>query len=310
MSKIKQIWTESYRPSTVDGYVFKDNRLREQVNAWIKEKSIPHILLSGGPGVGKSTLAKILINGLNVDKYDVLEINASRENGVDEVRNKITNFCSTMPFGDIKIVFLDEADGFSAAGQAALRGTMEQFATNVRFILTCNYPNKIIPALHSRTQSIHIDTIDQVEFTTRAATVLVTENIEFELDTLDTYVKSTYPDLRKCLNMLQHNSNNGKLQAPDSADMSTSDYKLSAVDLFKKGKIREARQLICSQARPEEMTDFFKWCYTNLDLWSKTDDGKDDAILIIRNGLVNSALVADQEINISAMLVELSNIEK
>lgn len=305
---MKQLWVESYRPKDVDGYVFRDEAQRSQVKAWIKEGSIPHLLFSGAAGIGKTTLAKILINALEIDEYDVLELNASRENNVDTVRERITNFVSTMPFGKFKIVLLDEADYLSPNAQAALRGVMETYAQTARFILTCNYPHKIIPALHSRCQGFHVEKVDHTEFTARAATVLVTENVEFDLDTLDSYVKATYPDLRKCLNLLQMNSSSGKLLAPSDTGTGTADYKLAMVDLFKHGKIREARKLLCEQARPEEMEEIFRWLYDNLEMWSKTEEGQDEAILIIRKALVNHSLCADAEINLSACLVELSQI--
>jgi len=256
-----------------------------------------------------TTLAKILINALDIDEFDLKEINASRENSVDHMRDVIVNFVSTMPFGKFKVVLLDEADYLSPNAQAILRGVMETYHETARFILTCNYPNKIIPALHSRCQGFHFEKIDHTEFTARVATVLVTEGVEFELDTLDDFVRTTYPDLRKCLNTCQMHSVDGKLVLA-AANKSSADYKLGMVELFKKGKIREARQLICSQARPEEMDDLFRWCYDNLDLWSDTPEGQDDAIIIIRQGLVNHALVADPEINVSAMLCELAAINR
>jgi len=305
---MKQLWVEQYRPKDIDGYVFRDEAQREQVKQWIKEGTIPHLLFSGAAGIGKTTLAKILINALNIDEYDVLEINASRTNSVDDVRLKITNFVSTMPFGTFKVVLLDEADYLSTNAQAALRGVMEEYASTARFILTCNYPHKIIPAIHSRCQGFHIEKVDHTEFTARAATVLVNEGADFDLDVLDTYVKSTYPDLRKCLNLLQMNTVDNKLKAPSETGNGTADYKLAMVDLFKQGKIREARTLLAAQARPEEMEEIFRWMYDNLDMWSKTPEGQDEAILIIRKGLVNVPLVADHEINLSATLVELSQI--
>ncbi len=303
---MNNLWVEKYRPDTVNGYVFRDSAQQTQVNSWVEEGTIPHLLFSGAAGVGKTTLAKILINQLEVSEYDVLEINASRENSVDTIRDKITNFVSTLPFGDFKVVLLDEADYISPNGQAALRGVMETYHASARFILTCNYPNRIIPALHSRCQGFHIDKIDQVEFTARAATVLVEEGVEFELDILDSYVKATYPDLRKCLNTLQQNSTSGMLKDPAEDVASANDWKLQAVNLFKTGDIKQARTVMCSSVRPEEMDDAYRWLYDNLDLWSTEPEVQDKAIVIIRNGLVNHSLVADPEINLSATLIELT----
>ena len=214
-----------------------------------------------------------------------------------------------MPFGSFKIVLLDEADYISPNGQAALRGVMETYAQTARFVLTCNYPNRVIPALHSRCQGFHIEKIDVTEFTARVATVAVTENVKIDIDTLDSYVKATYPDLRKCLNLVQMNTVDGVLQTPQESDSATADYKLQMVDLFKSGKIREARKLLTSQVRPDEMEDLFRWMYDNLELWSDNEEGQDNAILVIRSGLVNHSLVSDPEINLSATLVELSQIK-
>jgi len=305
---MKELWTEKYRPDTLDGYVFRDDAQKHQVEGWIASGMIPHLLFSGAPGVGKTTLAKILINQLGINEYDVLEINASRENSVESVREKITNFVATMPFGEFKIVLLDEADYISPNGQAALRGVMETYASTARFVLTCNYPNKVIPALHSRCQGFHIEKIDTTEFTARIATVLVTENVEIDLDTLDSYVKATYPDLRKCINLVQMNTVDGKLIRPQEGDNATADYRLAVVDLFKEGKILEARKLLCSQVRADEMDELFRWMYDNLELWSTTQEGQDQAVLIIAKGLRNIPMVADQEINLAATLVELCQI--
>lgn len=303
---MKELWTEKYRPTTIDGYVFRDTAQQEQVNRWIKEKSIPHLLFSGSPGVGKTTLARILIRALEVNEFDILEINASRENSVDTIRDKITGFVQTMPFGHLKVVLLDEADYISPNGQAVLRGVMETYSASARFILTCNYPNRVIPALHSRCQGFHIERVDVHKFTERIAVVLAAEGINFDIDTLDTYVKSTYPDLRKCLNNCQMNSTTGELRGMGSDENSSQDYQYKVVELFKLGKIKEARALLCSSVRPEEVESTFRWMYDNLDLWGESDEIKDQAIVIIRQGLVNHSFVADPEINLSATLVELA----
>lgn len=305
---MKELWTEKYRPNTLDEYVFRDSAQKHQVQGWVDSGMIPHLLFSGAPGVGKTTLAKILVNLLNINEYDVLEINASRENSVDAVREKITNFVATMPFGEFKVVLLDEADYISPNGQAALRGVMETYASTARFILTCNYPNKVIPALHSRCQGFHIEKIDTTEFTARVATVCVTEGVNVDIDTLDSYVKATYPDLRKCINLVQMNTVDGQLVKPQESDSATADYRLAVVDLFKEGKILDARKLLCTQVRADEMDELFRWMYDNLELWSTTQEGQDQAVLIIAKGLRNIPMVADQEINLSATLVELCQI--
>jgi len=302
---MKELWVEKYRPKTVDGYVFRDEGQRKQINTWIKDKSIPHLLLSGAAGIGKTTLAKILINEIGIEEYDILEINASRTNSVEDVRDKITNFVQMIPFGPFKVVLLDEADYLSPNAQAALRGVMEEYHSTSRFILTCNYPNRIIPALHSRCQGFHVERTDQTEYTARVATILVEENIEFDLDTLDLYVKVAYPDLRKCIQLVQQNSTEGTLESPNKGDAGESEWKFEMVALFKAGKITEARKLLCGKIRAEEMEEVYRWLYDNLEIFG--DAAKQDkAIMIIKQGLVDHTLVVDAEINLAATLVKLS----
>jgi len=308
---MRELWVEKYRPTNLKDYVFRDDKQRNQVSNWIKSGAIPHLLFSGGAGTGKTTLAKVLLNELGVDGGDIMLINASNENNVDTMRTKINGFASSFPFsGDFKYVLLDEADYLSQNAQAILRNMMETFANTCRFILTCNYPNKVIPAIHSRCQGYHIEKLDQTEFTVRVATILLAEETKFVPEDLDIYVKSTYPDLRKCINMIQQNVVDGGLQEPGMGESGESDWILEYVALFQLGKIAEARKLIVTKARAEEYEGVFRKLYENLDWFGDDDITKGKALLCIRDGIVNHGVVVDPEINLSATLLELQYIKQ
>ena len=309
---MKELWTEKYRPKGVEDYVFKDEKQKKQIAKWVAGGALPHMLLSGSPGTGKSTLIKVLLNELGVDPFDVLEVNASKDNGVDFIRDKITKFSETMGVGEMKYIFLDEADGLSPAAQGELRGTLERYAASVRFLLTCNYPHKIIDAIKSRCETgrMHIEKLDMSEFQMRLINVLTLENVEIDIDALEEIVQKTYPDMRRGISMIQANSFGGKLASPDADSEIVSDYKLDMIALFRARKYKEARQLICTKVGREEYEDIYTFLYQNLEVWGEEDDKQNKAILVIRDGLVKHTMCADVEINLSATLVELEMIAK
>lgn len=306
---MKTLWTEQYRPRDLNSYVFRDAQQKQQCARWVSDGALPHILLSGGPGVGKTSLAQVLLSELKVMSGDILRINASQDNSVDHIRESVVNFVAMIPFGDFRYVWLDEADQLSHSAQGVLRGVMEQFSASARFILTCNYPNRILPAIHSRCQGFHVEKLDWQSFVLRTVDILEAEGVEFDVGILDTYLRAGYPDLRKTLNLLQPNCSGGRLLAPGDGDLAVEDdYKIQMIEMFRTGRILEARKLICQQIKLEEYDEMFRLLYRNLDFWGETPEQQNRAVLAIRDGLVYHTQVADPEINLSATLIELATI--
>jgi len=307
MAALKELWVEKYRPKTIEDYVWMDDNQKHQVEQWIADRYIPHLLLSGSAGVGKTTLAKILVEALDIEPMDFMHINASRDNGVEFIKNKITGFGQTSPFGDFKVVLLDEADYLSLNAQATLRGIMEEYASVLRIIITCNYPNKIMPAIHSRTQGFHFKLLDEEQFMRNLAQILVKENVEFDIDTFSSFIKASYPDMRKAINSLQQHSTTGTLTLAAEGGAER-DYRLEMVALFREKKYREARELAIKQIAGDEYEDMFRFLYRNLEFWGATPDQQDSALLVIRQGIVNHGMVSDPEINLAATMIELERV--
>lgn len=309
MKDTPTLWVEKYRPKTFDDYVWINPQQRQQVESWVKDGYLPNILLSGGPGCGKSSLAQLLMRLLGVDPSDVRYVNASYHTGIDYLRS-LTDFCETMPMGEYRYVILDEADRLSKPAQDLLKSTIEQYDVVCRWIMLTNRPNMISGPLHSRMQGYHIESLDREQFLTRAATVLMEEGIDLDehnVDILDEYVTASFPDLRRCLNLLQQNCRSGKLERPaNRGSAGDSEFMVQAVGLFKQGKITEARKLICANAGEGDWEEIYRLLYRNLHWWGKDDDTQNKAVVIIANRLRDHSMVADPEINMAATLIELS----
>jgi replication factor C small subunit len=286
--------------------------MRAVVENWLKDGALPHCLFSGVAGSGKTSLAKLLLRIMDIPEADILFINASRDRNIEAFQDRVTNFVDLYPMGasGMKYILLDEADQMTPYAQRLLRGEMEKYADICRFVMTANYPQKIIPALHSRMQELHFPSLNRDDFTMRLADILFAERVMFEPEVLLTYVEACYPDLRKCINLAQQNSRDALLQPIRKTESGTQDCLPVVIDLFRSGRFYDARKLIVEQVPTEEYEEFYRLLYQNIEVFGATQDHRDDALLIIRDALLNHAVIADPEINLSACLIELCRIGK
>jgi len=295
------LWVEKYRPTTLDTYIGNEH-LKEKVKIYLESEDVPHLLLYGVAGTGKTTLAKIITK--NID-CDYLYINASDENNVDNVRTKIKNFASTIGFKELKIVILDESDFLTPNAQAALRNLMETFSKHCRFILTCNYVERIIDPIQSRCQSYKITPPSRKEVALHLKNILETEGVDFKLDDLAMVVNAGYPDIRRVINSAQRQIVNNKLKI-DISSVIQNDYKIQLLGMLSNGsKPKEIRKFLADNS-VNDYAELYKLLYDNLDEYS---NGKDaECILAIAEGQYREVNVVDKEITFMATIVKLLRI--
>jgi len=300
------LWVEKYRPDNLDTYIGNEH-LKDKVSAYLESGDLPHLLLYGKAGTGKTTLAKILVKNI---ECDYLYINASDENNVETVRTKVKNFASTMGFKDYKIIILDECDYVTPNAQAALRNLMETFSKHCRFILTCNFVERIIDPIQSRCQSFQIIPPSKKEVAKHTHDILLKENVMSDMNDLKVLIDSGYPDIRRVINAAQRNVVKGKLKL-DTTSIIQNDYKLKLLKILKtqdkKNGFKEIRQLLLDN-KITDFADLFRLLYDEVDDWGKGYVA--ECILIIARYELSDGQVPDKEINAMAMLIELLGVIK
>ena len=305
----KRLWTEVYRPKMLDGYVFQNEQQRNQINNFVLQGDIPHLLLTGTQGSGKTTLAEILINELGIEDGDVLRINASHHTGIDFIRDTVLGFAESFPLGKFKVIRLEEFDHMSPQAQAMLRDVMETNSDTCRFVCSCNFEHKIMTPLKSRFQHLRFkaSSIDDVQI--RMAEILVAENVDFDLDTLDKYVSQAYPDIRKIINNLQLNTIGNHLGNP-SIDVDGGDYQFKLLDLVMTGNIKELRRTVTEQCTVEQISEVYEFLYRNIHKHPKLEKDQnalDQVLVLLNDGVYKHGLTAIPHLNFESTVIRIFN---
>ena len=297
------LWVEKYRPTDLSTYI-GNQHLKDKVKVYLESEDVPHLLLYGKAGTGKTTLAKIVVN--NID-CDYMYINASDENKVDDVRNKIKTFASSVGFKSLKVIILDECDYLTPNAQAALRNLMETFSKHCRFILTCNYVERIIDPIQSRCQSYKVVPPSKKEVAQQMVNILTQENCQFELDDIALIVNAGYPDIRRVINSAQRQIVDGKLKI-DTSSVIQNNYKLQLLEMLSNGtKLNDIRQLIADNSI-SDYSELYRLLYDEVDNYS---NGKQaECIMNIAEAQYQDVHVVDKEINFMSLIIRLTRILK
>ena len=312
MEKLEHsLWVEKYRHTSLETYIGNEH-LKSKVSVYLESGDLPHLLLYGKAGTGKTTLAKLLVNNI---ECDYMYINASDENSVDTVRNKVRGFASTMGFKDYKIIILDECDYITPNAQAALRNLMETFSKHTRFILTCNYVERIVDPIQSRCQPFQIVPPSRKEVAVHLNNILKEESVTFEMDDVATLVNGGYPDIRRVINFAQRQVVDGKLSIDQNnlvaVDLNVNVFSSQIVNVLKTQNKKDAFVTIRKMLADNQISDFadlFRLLYDEVDDYGKGHIA--ECILTIAKYQLSDAQVVDKEINAMAMLIELLGVIK
>jgi len=307
MEKLEHsLWVEKYRPTSLDTYIGNEH-LKSKVSVYLESGDLPHLLLYGKAGTGKTTLAKLLVNNI---ECDFMYINASDENSVDTVRTKVRGFASTMGFKDYKIIILDECDYITPNAQAALRNLMETFSKHCRFILTCNFVERIIDPIQSRCQSFQVIPPSKKEVAIHMTNILKEEGVASKMDDIAGLVNAGYPDIRRVINSCQRQVVDGMLVV-DKQSLVESDYKMKLMEIIKKESKKDAFKSVRKLLADSQVTDFaelYKLMYDEVDSYGTGHIA--ECILIIAKYQLSDSQVVDKEINAMAMIIELLGVIK
>jgi len=290
---------ERYRPTNLENYVGNTN-LKSSIQTQLDNNDIQNYLFYGPAGCGKTTLAKLIVNNLDCDS---LYINASDERGIETIRDKVVGFSSVASIKPLKVVILDEADFLTIQAQASLRNVIETFSRTTRFILTCNFVERIIDPIQSRCQTFKIVPPTKKEVAVHIAGICDKENIGYEVPAIGQLVNKYYPDIRKMLNTVQASTVDGHLQLDDSLLVSSS-YMNSVLDELKNNNYKNIRQIIADSG-VDDYEELFRFLYDNSSEYMPGKEGT--AAILINEHLYKSNFRIDKEINLMSLIQNLIN---